>query len=70
VDLPPPYGLVGFDPFKGIPAKEKLVEYGMVEEARSCGDNAFRSVTIKGSLLTHRKAGSIGSAFFNEHFKR
>jgi hypothetical protein len=69
VDLPPPYGLVGFDPFKGIPAKEKLVEYGMVEEARSCVDDGPRSVKIKGSLLTHRKAGSIGSAFLCVHFK-
>lgn len=27
------YELVGFDPVKGIPTKEKLEEYGMVEEA-------------------------------------
>jgi hypothetical protein len=29
-----PYGLVGFDPVKGIPAKEKLEEYGMAEEVK------------------------------------
>jgi aldehyde:ferredoxin oxidoreductase len=28
------YGLVGFDPVKGIPTKETLEEYGMAEEAR------------------------------------
>lgn len=28
------YGLVGFDPVKGIPTKEKLEEYGMAEEAK------------------------------------
>jgi len=27
------YGLVGFDPVKGIPTREKLEEYGMGEEA-------------------------------------
>ena len=28
------YGLVGFDPVKGIPTKDKLEEYGLAEEAR------------------------------------
>ena len=28
------YGLVGFDPVKGIPTKEKLEEYSMAEEAK------------------------------------
>ncbi|MGD0276150.1 MAG: aldehyde ferredoxin oxidoreductase C-terminal domain-containing protein, partial [Syntrophales bacterium] len=28
------YGLMGFDPVKGIPTKEKLEEYGMAEEAK------------------------------------
>ena len=52
-----PYGLVGFDPVKGIPAKEKLEEYGMAEEAKKVWWQRSRSVKIKGSLLTHRKAG-------------
>jgi aldehyde:ferredoxin oxidoreductase len=28
------YDLVGFDPVKAIPTKEKLEEYGMAEEAK------------------------------------
>ena len=28
------YEIVGFDPVKGIPTKEKLADYGMTEEAR------------------------------------
>jgi aldehyde:ferredoxin oxidoreductase len=28
------YGLMGFDPAKGIPTKEKLEEYGVAEEAK------------------------------------